>query len=630
MMRHPTAIAHLAFAFSLLHAASAVAQQAPGAADAAKDKPAAPNAPDAADAAKDKPAVPPVAGPGGANGPAGTPPIAAEPAAGAAATATPAGAAQPSDPSASPTAPATTPAPAAPAATANATASADATGADADADADANIEAPLPAAPAAEDYQLDMRLSLDPTAPYVGALPGGVTPAFGEKPVGSGDWRFDFHGMIIAPMRAGINSRRDPSSDKRETVLHSPPVVPDDRETFSHTGVVLNPYVQMNFSYGNSVVTGNVTVLANQASSSVGFFDPAAQPGIYDAFIDIHPDFGKRVKFRAFVGAFTRRYGSMGEYDLGRYGTPLIARVNGMGESISATIGVSKDFSILIEQGIQGLSNKAPVDIYPDGWNDFADSSVGTSFAHHYHLAASYRGMATLGGHYIHALSRDERGSGTLGGDGNIHILGADLRLNLGRFGHFMAAFQQTTAENASTVGRVVEIMNTRGGPGLAANYFGDHSGGTGKLVLFGGQYDLSIGKLVSYPTPFTADGPDIVVSLFGISGKVTESNDKRYEGLAMNKFGGEVTYGMLSWLAASARYDRVVPDTAYDQRTFAVVSPRLIFHTDWSSTDQIVLQYSHWFNGSLVTVRDGYPPREDPRIIPDEDMVLLSANMWW
>jgi hypothetical protein len=106
----------------------------------------------------------------------------------------------------------------------------------------------------------------------------------------------------------------------------------------------------------------------------------------------------------------------------------------------------------------------------------------------------------------------------------------------------------------ATTVGRVVEVMNARGGPGLVDNYLGEHSNGNGKLVLFGGQYDLSIGKLVSYTVTFTAGGPDLVVSLFGISGKLTESDEVRNKGLAMNKFGGEFTYGMLSWLAGGLR----------------------------------------------------------------------------
>jgi hypothetical protein len=60
------------------------------------------------------------------------------------------------------------------------------------------------------------------------------------------------------------------------------------------------------------------------------------------------------------------------------------------------------------------------------------------------------------------------------------------------------------------------------------------------------------------------------------------------------------------------------------------VLSPRIILRTDWLATNQIVLQYSHWFDGKLTTVRTGYPPVEDSSIVPDSNMLSLSANMWW
>jgi hypothetical protein len=47
-------------------------------------------------------------------------------------------------------------------------------------------------------------------------------------------------------------------------------------------------------------------------------------------------------------------------------------------------------------------------------------------------------------------------------------------------------------------------------------------------------------------------------------------------------------------------------------------------------ATDQIVLQYSHWFNGADTLVRVGDPPREDIRTVPDTNMISLSASMWW
>ena len=77
-------------------------------------------------------------------------------------------------------------------------------------------------------------------------------------------------------------------------------------------------------------------------------------------------------------------------------------------------------------------------------------------------------------------------------------------------------------------------------------------------------------------------------------------------------------------------RDDRVDPNVDEKRYSFAVISPRIIFHTGWQSTDQVVLQYSHWFNGSLTTVRVGEPPVEDPSVVPDGDMVSLAVRMWW
>lgn len=186
-------------------------------------------------------------------------------------------------------------------------------------------------------------------------------------------------------------------------------------------------------------------------------------------------------------------------------------------------------------------------------------------------------------------------------------------------------------------MGRIIEVLNTKGGQGLIDNYFGSQSQGNGSLTTFGGQYDLSIGRLVSYPVPFTGDGPDIYVSLFGMATKV-HSDDKLidstgaklYDGVTKAKFGIEASYSLLSWFAISTRYDQVKPNLDNDRYSFAVISPRLIFRTDWQATDQLVLQYSHWIDGSQTLVRTGYPPREDPTASPDTDMISLTASMWW
>lgn len=476
---------------------------------------------------------------------------------------------------------------------------------------------------------LDPTLSLDPSAPQAGALPGGMTPAFGQGASGEGDWRFDFHGQFTMPMVVGSAPRVDRQEGDSQRVLHAPPVIPGDKETFSYTNTVPTPYAQLNLSYGNSIVTGTVTLLAEQASVSAGYFDPPSQAGINDVFLGIRPRLGPSARMQIYVGAFTSRYGVMGEYDEGRYGTPIIARINGAGEAAVATLALNKDFSLLLEQGIVGQSSKAPADLTPDGWNDFADPSVGSTFAHHGHVGLAFRNLATLGTHYVYALSQDDTATGTLAPDGNISVLGADLRFNLARFGHLYLAGAHTKADHARVVSRVIQVLNTRGGSGLMDEYLGPWSNGNGSLTTFGGQYDLSVGKLVSYPVPFSGDGPDIFVSLFGLGTQVA-SDDDDYDGVLKLKYGVEGTYSLLSWFAVSARYDQVNPNSDDKKQSFMILSPRLIFRTDWQASNQVVLQYSRYVHGSASPVRTGYPPSLDRDAVPDDHVISLAGSMWW
>lgn len=476
-------------------------------------------------------------------------------------------------------------------------------------------------------FWIDPALSLDPSTPQIAALPGGVGPAYGQRSLSEGEWRFDFHGFITAPLNAGINSRPNPGPGQSRTVLHAPPVVPDDLETFSHTGVVPMTYAHLNFSEGNSTVTGNVSIVAKQANTSTTFLEPASQLGITDVFLNFLVPTGNRVRVQALFGAFTTRYGATGEYDEGRYGTPLIARVNGVGELVTVKSGF-RDFSFVFEEGLHGQTNKASASITPDVWNNFADPGAGSTFIGHVHAGVGYRKFVTGGLHFLRAWSQDDT-AGTLAPDGRIDVVAADARVSLGRFGHLYLAGSRTDALQARTVSRIISVLNTQGGKGLMDNYLGADSGGTGTLTTVGGQYDLSIGRLVSYPVPFSGDGPDLFVSVFGMATHVT-SADTTHDNKTKQKLGLEATYSLLSWLAVSGRYDRVAPIGGNDQYSFAVVSPRIILRTDWQATDQLVLQYSHWFNGSLTTVRAGDPPMENVNIVPDENMLSLSASMWW
>lgn len=490
---------------------------------------------------------------------------------------------------------------------------------------------------------LSATMALDPTAPQAATLPGGMTPAYGQAALNAQDWRFDFHGLLTAPLNVGFNRRSaQPGQSARpgqsDLVLHAPPVVPDDLETFSHTSVVPMTYAQLNLSEGNGVVSANVSVLARQANVSESFVEPASQLGITDVFLSYLPDLGSHVRMRVLVGAFTSRYGSTGEYDEGRYGTPLIARINGAGELVGVRVPLN-DVTLMLEQGLQGQTNAANSSITPDFWNNFANPEEGTTFVNHVHLGLGYRSLVTVGGHFINAQSHDDRATGTLSPDGNISILAADVRATMHRYGHLYLAFASTKATHARTVSRIIGVLNTPGGPGLADNYLGPESAGgdaTGSLTTVGGQYDLSLGRLINFPTPFGGDGPDVFVSVFGLvthvssTMQVPATGGVYGDGVTKAKAGVEASYSVLPWLALSARYDEVVPDTDDSRYSFSVLSPRVIFRTTWLATDQVVLQYSHWFNGALTTVRTGAPPTDNIAVVPDADMLSLSASMWW
>jgi hypothetical protein len=490
------------------------------------------------------------------------------------------------------------------------------------------------------ELAIDPAISLDPSTPQVAALPGGVTPAYGQRSLSEGEWRFDFHGFLTAPLNMGINSRPMPGPGQSKLVLHAPPEVPDDLETFSHTGVTPTTYAQLNFSEGNSVVTGNVSIVAKQANVSESFLEPADQMGVTDVYLTFLPHVpGNRMHLQLLVGAFTTRYGSTGEYDEGRYGTPLIARISGVGELATAKTGY-KDWIFILEEGLHGQTNKASSSVTPDVWNNFADPGEGSTFVAHAHLGVGYARHVTAGAHFIRAWSQDDR-DGENEPDGRIDIFAGDLRLGLGRFGHFYAAYSYTSALQARSLSRVLSVLNTQGGPGLMTEYFGPQSNGTGTLNTVGGQYDLSVGRLASYPVPFSGDGPDLVISAFGLLTHVTTPDTTSpyagfatpqvpYNGATKRKAGLEATYSMLSWLAAAMRFDRVDPFTSDKDFSFSVLTSRLILHSDWQSTDQVVIQYSHYFDGSLTTVRSGEPPTIDPRIVPDGDVVSISASMWW
>jgi hypothetical protein len=422
-------------------------------------------------------------------------------------------------------------------------------------------------------------------------------------------------------------------------VYHAPPVVPDEFTSFEYTNVAPDPWAQLNFSYGNRDVTATVIVAARSVTEGASYFNPPDQLGINDAFLTFRIANTEHLRMRLDAGAFANRYGNMGEYDSGRYGTPIIGRIGGVGITETGAYSIGP-LAFMAEVGIMGQLNKAPLGVEPAGWNGYLDPNAGTSFVPHVHLGASYGGWAQIGLHAMRALSADDRATPAGQPDGYIDVTAADARLTLHRFGHLYVAASETSSHHARAVSDVIQILNAPGGLGLMAEYLGPESEGSGDLTTVGAQYDLSLGNLLRYPAPFDGAGPDLVASLFTIFTSVS-SHDPIYNGVKKLKYGAEVSYAPIGWLAVSGRYDRVIRDVDDGSQTSAVLTPRLIFRTGFNARDQIVLEYSHWFNGSgvfahsapfgerMLAVAGGQPAVQD-LVRPDADVLSLMASMWW
>ncbi len=475
-------------------------------------------------------------------------------------------------------------------------------------------------------------LGLAPGAPQITNVAGGITPAFGQASESDQDWQFDFHGMVLLPLRVGLNSREGTVyADQKKTVLHTPPVVPGSFETFEYTAIAPDPWVQLNFSYGNPTVIATIIVAARTITNADAWFNAPDHIGINDAFFTYRPRVHEAIHVNVNLGAFASHYGHMGEYDLGRVGTPLIARVSGMGATGTAIFDLENDLQVVTEVGIQGQLTKTPVGIQPAAWNGYADPNVGSTFALHGHAALGYAGKAQIGAHLISAFAQDDRATPTTQRDGSISVLGLDARLTLGRYGHLYLGYGRTTADEARSVSGVVRVLNAAGGAGLADEYFGRDPDGriNGTLNALGAQYDLSLGNLLQYPGPFAGKSPDLVFSLFGIYASA-DSPVPEFDGVGRLKYGAEVGYSMLSWLALGGRFDRVLNNLDDDAQTHAIWTGRAIFRSDFGSQDQVTLQYSNYQSGSGVAVKDGQPPLRDPSVDPDNHVVSLMASMWW
>lgn len=489
-------------------------------------------------------------------------------------------------------------------------------------------------------------LGLSPYTPQVPGFPGGMTPGF-AAPMPSDDWNFVYNGFMSASLEVSVNERIDPQSGQSETVLHTLPVIIDEYNSFTSTNTRPGNWVNMNFSYGNDVVTSSISINTWNPSRPTNFWQIGSQYFINNMFLRFRvPEFeGFRLGWT--VGYFTNTYGALGQYGGGLYTHAITGGPQGVGETVVIERDVGDGLTAVFEHGIMGnAGGKNPSDIVQGG-GDEGDPGWAASLTHHAHLGLVHSGEATLQAqlHYMVTWSQDDRlqRNPTLNPvdfpadipttrevdesyvrDGRLTVVGFDAKMissSLGVLGLGMAyidGYYSFPLRGVITYGGDPERLTN--------SWWGVNTGGTGTLLLGGISYTMSVARLLLHPEPFSGQAPDIVITAGATFGRTT-SEEEEFDQRVRHKYGIDALYTVLPWLGFGLRADRVVPTSKNDRQTFHVLAPRILFKTDWNSRENITLSYVKWFFGPESHL-DGLSQRASELI--DDQMFTLNFNMWF
>jgi len=480
-----------------------------------------------------------------------------------------------------------------------------------------------------------------------------VTKGGNESSAASKERKTDFHGYFRVPFRVGMGSRPAPKSTDTEmaetdtstlapgqskTTLHAP-LIPDGQYlSWQSTSHNRSDWAEMFFGIGNSWAKATVG-LQGYNFTDVSFNDPTNQYGIGQAFVTLTPDLGyENMRIALKVGAYQDRYGAAGKYDAGEYDTYLFGRTHVMGETLRADYDLTEAWGLWAEEGVGG---KRPD---PSSFNNARFTMLA-----HGHVGLNKGNDMQFSAHMLYSWAQEEdrpyntskdatgyANSIVDAKDGNMWVAGADARFDLGAFGYFYGGYSHIGANNALVVGRALEVLHASGGGeyqlGVVDNYFGpgcraagadpnvprtgalagasgafpECSAGTGSVDSVLAQYEFSLTNFLQMSEEggqkFWGEGSDLKVALYGMVNKVKSDykpvNPRVWgptDGNLKLKYGADIQYHATPSLTAAVRVDRLQPNKDVPEQSFAIISPRLVFTSNWVTREQLTFQYSRY-----------------------------------
>jgi hypothetical protein len=495
-----------------------------------------------------------------------------------------------------------------------------------------------------------------------------------------------------------------PSDAPSGTQFHGKPRVPGASYiAWEYTNTVPDPWAQLNFSFGNSRALMTV-IVDSYGQTSAGYRDLQSQQGIDQAFLTLNfPEaFGDHGGLVLNVGSFQNRYGTAGKYDAGMYETYLFGRTHVGGITATANIDTGTEWGLTAEAGggtklevipfpnnqlfqvFKGAAaGNVPTENQGFGYQrNLSDRDAvylpyagpvpqGSTFLAHGHLGLAYKKLLTFGAHLLYTWSPDDNWDATNSKQKNVSdftpralapspgsmlVFGGDVRLSGGYLGEGYLGWSHISAKNINVLSDALEVLHSFGGWQFKENFFGvtfdPHTGAysgpqneSGTVDTIEAQYAFSFGSWARRPAGFWGDGPDLVVTAFGLL-SIVKSPSATLPGGTPNmnwdmstkklKFGGDIMYTPLNWFGVGGRFDVVQPDldAAYakagnaggDQLNFTVLSPRMVFRTAFVTHEAITVMYQHYFLGSAAYPI--YPYQWVPKA--DADLFSVSGTMWW
>ena len=394
------------------------------------------------------------------------------------------------------------------------------------------------------------------------------------------------------------------------------------------------------------------------------------------AYVSLNPRLkGTSIRLRAKVGAFSEAYGAANKYSTdneavaSQHGAYLIGRIRTIGEVVKVEIPY-KAFTLALDHGFG--ANRPD----PSVWNPSRFSLV-----HHAHAVVRYRNIVEVGGHYVNSWAQedlrptdpanpdhwqDDEFSADYP-DGKLSVYGADARLRLGRGGYYYGGYSYVLAQNVGVVGQAVEVIHATGGGqynvGIKGNYLDGpeaNSNGNGAIhtVMIEGEHSI---RTLLEGDDYWGQKRDLGVKFYAMLNQV-RSDDEFIDGQWKFKWGTDLVFNALPWLQVATRYDRLQPDHRIPEQSFSILSPRLVFRTNWITNEYITLQYSRYFYNARTCPNGNDPgtpghgqycvqPPSGPiqpdgfgitrnntdaewrgvsSNIPDQSVVTIQATMWW